>query len=325
MKHPKPRAAASVAVLVATLVVAGGAFAQAWPSKPIRVIVPAVPGSAVDVGMRRIAPKLTESLGQPVVVENRPGANSAIGAREVARAPADGYTLLHANINNAFNDLLAPDPCCRLNQELIAVTRIFASPMVMVVNPAVPATTLKEYLELARAKPQGVTYASGGTGSLTQLVGETLKAMNRVNIAEVPYKSIGAEMPDLVAGHVMTGFLAPSVVVQNVKAGKLRALAVADKARLALLPDVPTMAEAGVPIEATGWNGIYAPAGTPEAIRKRLQDEIAKALAAPDITADARTNGWVLGGESPEAFSAYVRGELDKWGKVIREAGIKLQ
>jgi tripartite-type tricarboxylate transporter receptor subunit TctC len=325
MRNPNVFAASVAALLLSSVAVAGSALAQAWPSKPIRVIVPAVPGSAVDVGMRRIAPKLSESLGQPVVVENRPGANSAIGAREVARAPADGYTLLHANINNAFNDLLAPDPCCRLNQELIAVTRIFASPMVMVVNPAVPATTLKEYLDLARAKPQGVTYASGGTGSLTQLVGETLKAMNRVSIAEVPYKSIGAEMPDLVAGHVMTGFLAPSVVVQNVKAGKLRALAVADKARLALLPDVPTMAEAGVPIEATGWNGIYAPAGTPEAIRKRLQDEIAKALAAPDITADARTNGWVLGGESPEAFSAYVRGELDKWGKVIKDAGIRLQ
>ncbi|MFM9886593.1 MAG: Bug family tripartite tricarboxylate transporter substrate binding protein [Burkholderiales bacterium] len=313
--------------LAAALVAASiNVQAQAWPAKPIRIIVPAVGGSAVDVGMRRVAPKLAEALGQPVIVENRPGANSMIGAREVARMPADGYTLLHANINNALNDLLAPDPCCRLNQELVPISRMFASPMVMVVNPSVPATTLREYIALAKAKGQSITFASGGTGSLTQLVGETLKVASGINIAEVPYKSIGAEVPDLLAGHVMTGFLAPSAVAQHVKAGKLRALALADPSRIGILPDVPTTTEAGLPaLQATGWNGLYAPAGTPEPVIRRLHAELAKALAAPDIREDAKTNGWVLGGDQPEEFAAYVRAEMTKWGRIIREANIKVQ
>jgi tripartite-type tricarboxylate transporter receptor subunit TctC len=312
----------ATALIVASLNVQ----AQPWPAKPIRIIVPAVGGSAVDVGMRRVAPKLAEALGQPVIVENRPGANSMIGAREAARAPADGYTLLHVNINNAFNDLLAPDPCCRLNQELVPISRMFASPMVMVVNPSVPATTLREYIALAKAKGQSITFASGGTGSLTQLVGETLKVASAINIAEVPYKSIGAEVPDLLAGHVMTGFLAPSAVAQHIKAGKLRALALADPARIGILPDVPTTTEAGLPaLQATGWNGLYAPAGTPEPIIRRLHAEIVKALAAPDIREDAKTNGWVLGGDQPEEFAAYVRAEMTKWGRIIREANIKVQ
>lgn len=300
--------------------------AQTYPIKPIRVIVPAVPGSAVDTGMRRVAPKLAEALGQPLLVENRPGANSMIGAREVGRAAPDGYTLLHANINNAFNDLLAPDPCCRLTQELTAITKLFASPMVMVVHPSVPANSLREYIALAKGKPNGVTFASGGTGSLTHLVGETLKSTAAIGIAEVPYKSIGAEVPDLLAGHVQTGFLAPSAVAQHVKLGKLRALAVADARRLPMLPDVPTSSEAGLPgWEATGWNGLYAPAGTPPPIIRRLQEETARALASADIRADALTFGWVIGGDSPEAFAAYVREDMARWEKIIRAANIRLQ
>ncbi len=224
----------SLFVATALVIASLDVWAQAWPAKPIRIIVPAVGGSAVDVGMRRVAPKLAEALGQPVIVENRPGANSMIGAREVARMPADGYTLLHANINNALNDLLA--------------------------------------------------------------------------------------------GHVMTGFLAPSAVAQHIKAGKLRALALADPARIGILSDVPTTTEAGLPaLQATGWNGLYAPAGTPEPIIRRLQAELARALAAPDIREDAKTNGWVLGGDQPEEFAAYVRAEMAKWGRIIQEAKIKLQ
>jgi tripartite-type tricarboxylate transporter receptor subunit TctC len=298
---------------------------QAWPTKPIRVIEPAVPGSAVDVVMRRVTPKLSEALGQTVFVENRAGANSMIGAREAARMPADGYTIFHGNINNAFNDLLAPDPCCRLGQEFLPVTRLFSTPMVMVVHPSVPANTLKEYLELARSKPDGITFASGGPGSLTQMVGEGIKLQTGVRISEVPYKSIGAEVPDLIAGHVQTAFLAPGPIIQLVRTGKLKAIAVADAKRVQGLPNVPTFNESGLAFEATGWNGVYVLAGTPDAIVRRLQQEIAKALQAPDIQEDALTNGYVLGGESPADFAAFMKADRERWQKVIKDANIKLQ
>lgn len=307
------------------IVLAAGASAQTWPTKPIRIIEPAVPGSAVDVIARRVAPKLAEALGQPVIVENRAGANSAIGAREAARAAADGHTLFHGNINNAFNDLLAPDPCCRLDQEFVPVTRLSASPMVMVVHPSVQAGSLKNYLDLARQKPDGVTYASGGPGSLTQFVGEGLKLATGIKIAEVPYKSIGAEVPDLLAGHVMTGFLAPGPIAPLVRSGKLKAIAVAGAKRVQGLPDVPTFNEAGLAFEATGWNGIYVPAGTPEPIIRRLHQEIAKALQASDIQEDAATNGYGLGGEPPAEFAQFMKADRERWQKVIKEANIKLQ
>ena len=314
------------AVLACTAIVSmGAASAQTWPTKPIRLIEPAVPGSAVDVIARRIAPKLAEGLGVPVIVENKPGANSAIGAREAAKAPADGHTLLHANINNSFNDLLAPDPCCRLDQEFVPITRLTASPMVMVVHPSVPATTFNAYLDLARQKPGDVTFASGGSGSLTQLVGEAVKLATGIKIAEVPYKSIGAEVPDLLAGHVQTGFLAPGPITPLVRAGKLKPLAVAGAKRVQGLPDVPTFKEAGLDFEASGWNGIYVVAGTPEPIVRRLHQEIAKALQSLEIVEDATLNGYALGGEPPAEFAAFVKADRERWQKVIKQAGIKLQ
>lgn len=309
----------------ALLAVATVASAQSWPSKPIRIIEPAVGGSAVDVGMRRVAPKLAELLGQPVYVENRAGANSMIGAREAARAPADGYTIFHGNINNSLNDLLAPDTCCRLGQEFIPVTRLFSTPMVMVVHPSVPANTLKEYLDLAKQKPGSMTFASGGPGSLTQFVGEGIKLLTGIQVNEVPYKSIGAEVPDLMAGHVQTGFLAPGPIIPLVRSGKLKAIAVADAKRVQGLPNVPTFNESGLNFEATGWNGIYVLAGTPEPIVRRLQQEIAKALQSADMKEDAVTNGYVLGGETPAEFAAFMKVDRERWQKVIKEANIKIQ
>ena len=195
-------------MLSASLLWSAVAPAQPYPAKPVRWIVPTGPGSAVDVTARRVAPKLAEALGQPVIVENRPGANSMIAAREVARAPADGYTLLQAVVNNALNDLLTPDPCCLLNDKLIPVTRLTSTPLVMVVHPSVPANSVREYVALAKAKPQTLTYASGGTGAITQMVGELLKSTTGIQVREIPYKAIGAELPDLTGGHVSTAFLA---------------------------------------------------------------------------------------------------------------------
>ena len=314
------------AVLIVLLLWAGPACAQAYPGKPIRWIVPTGPGSAVDVNGRRIAPRLAEALGQPVIVENRPGANSMIGAREAARAAPDGYTLLQAVVNNALNDLLAPDPCCMLNDKLIPVTRLYTTPLVMVVHPSVAANTLREYVALARAKPQALTYASGGNGAITQMVGELLKTTAGIQIREIPYKAIGAELPDLTGGHVATAFLSPVVIRDHVRSGRLRGMAVASRERLAILPEVPTAAEAGFPgVEGSGWNGIFVPAGTPAAIVAKLQQEIARVLYLKEVQDEALTLGTQAGGEKPEEFAAFVHAEIRKWSKVIKDAGIKVE
>ncbi len=304
----------------------GLAQAQPFPGKTIRIIEPAGPGSAVDTAARDLAPKLSEALGQQIIIENRAGANSAIGAREAARAPADGHTLFHGNINNALNDLLTKDACCRLGEALLPVTRVVITPLVLVVHPSVNAKNIKELLALAKAQPELLTYASGGAGSITQLLGELVKTTAGVNLREVPYKAIGAELPDLLAGHVMAAYLAPVVVAQHIKSGKLRALGVAGGKRVGLIADVPTLSEAGLPgVEASGWNGIFVPAGTPPAVIARLQTDIAKIFAAPAYKAQATERGSELGGETPEEFAAFVRAEIVKWGKVIKDAKIKIE
>jgi tripartite-type tricarboxylate transporter receptor subunit TctC len=314
------------ALLLAGLLLSFSSFGQTYPSKPVRWIVPTGAGSAVDVTARRVAPKLSEALGQPVVVENRPGANSMIAAREVARAPADGHTLLQAVVNNALNDLLTPDPCCLLNDKLVPVTRLISTPLVMVVHPGVPAKNVKEYVALARSQANQLTYASGGTGAITQMVGELLKSTTGIEVREIPYKAIGAELPDLTGGHVSTGYLASVVIRDHIKSGKLRGLAVAGRERVSIIPDVPTMAEAGFPgIEAIGWNGIFVPAGTPRPVIDRLQQEIARIMATKERRDDAVTMGSQVGGDRPEEFAAYVRSEIEKWGKVINAANIRIQ
>lgn len=301
-----------------------GALAQNFPTKVVRIIEPAGPGSAVDVFARKLAEGLAQKWGQTVVVENRPGANSAIGAREAARSAPDGYTLFHANINNSLNDVLVNDACCRLNEQLVPVTMLTLSPLVMVVSPQLGPKTLKEYLAYAKANPEAVTFASGGTGSVTQLLGTKINMTASTRVLEVPYKAIGAEMPDLLAGHVKTAYLSPVVVTQLIKAGKLVALGVAGTRRIPILPDVPTFAEAGLTgVEAYGWNGLFVPAGTPKELVRKLQLDVQGVLQGPVFQADARDLGYELGGGSGEDFSAYIASEVSKWGSVIRAANIK--
>ena len=314
------------AICLFLLLLPGLVFAQPYPSKQIRWLVPTGAGSAVDVTARRIAPKLSEALGQPVIVENRPGANSMIAAREAARAAPDGHTLFQAVVNNALNDLLTPDACCILNDKLVPVTRLISTPLVMVVHPSVPATSVKEYIALAKRQPNQLTYASGGPGAITQMVGELLKSTTGIQVREIPYKAIGAELPDLTGGHVTTAFLAPVVIRDHIKSGKLRGLGVAGPRRVGIVAEVPTMAEGGFPsIEATGWNGIFVAAGTPAPIVERLYKEIATILKSKEMQDDAVNLGSELGGERPEEFAAFVRGEIAKWGKVIKDAGIKIE
>jgi tripartite-type tricarboxylate transporter receptor subunit TctC len=304
--------------------VTGLAAAQSFPSKPIHILVPSPPGSSPDIRARQIGAKIAESLGQPVIVENRPGANGMIAAREAARAAPDGYTLFLALINNAIGDALKPDPCCRLNQELVPISRFTMTPLVMVVNPSVPARSAKEFIELAKSKPGALTYASGGPGSISQLVGEWVKSEAGIKVLEVPYKAVNAEIPDLLGGVVMTAYVVPQVIVAHIKSGKLRALAVTGPSRLALLPGVPTTAEAGLPgIEAIVWNGIFAPAGTPQPVLQILHREIVKAYNAPDVKKQVLDTGSEVVADTPEEFAAFVRSESAKWTKVIREANIK--
>jgi tripartite-type tricarboxylate transporter receptor subunit TctC len=198
------------------------------------------------------------------------------------------------------------------------------TPLVMVVNPGVPAKTLAEYLDRARAKPGELTYAAGGTGSISQLVGNWMRSQAQVKLLEVPYKGVNAELPDLHSGQVMTAFVVPQVILASLRAGRLRALAVSSHERLAILPDVPTMAEAGLPgIEALAWNGIFVPAGTPPAVVQALHEALVRAYKAPEIEAQLRATGSYAAADTPEEFAAFVRSENAKWSKVIRDAGIR--
>jgi len=300
--------------------------AQSFPSKPMRILVPSPPGSSPDIRARQIAPKLSEALGQPVIVENRPGGAGLIAAREAAKAAPDGHTMLLALINNAIGDVLNPDPCCRLNEALVPVSRFTMTPLVMVVHPSVPASSLKEFISYSKANPGAVTFASSGPGSINQLVGGWIQSETGIRMLEVPYKAVNAELPDLAGGQVMAAFVVPQVVVASIKAGKLRALAVTAPARLASLPEVPTTAEAGLPgVEAIVWNGIFVPAGTPQPVIQVLHRELVRAYNAAEIKGQVVNTGGYVAADSPEEFAAFVRAENAKWSKVAREAGIKAE
>ncbi len=300
--------------------------AHGFPHKPLRIIVTAIAGSAPDVRVRQVAPKLAEGLGQIVIVENRPGANGTIAAQLAARAQPDGHTLISALVNNAINDLLHPQSCCRLNHELLPVAHFSLSPLVMVIHPSVPANNLQDYLKLAKARPGALTYASAGPGSITQLLGEWIKLKGGVNVLDVPYKSVGAEMPDLLGGQIKTGYLVASAIAAHVQSGKLRGLAVSGRTRLPIIREVPTTAEAGLPgVEASAWSGYFVPAGVPHAIIQRLNQELVRAFTSPEIRELATSTGTEVVGGRPEAFAAFIRSEIAKWGGIIREAGIRPQ
>jgi tripartite-type tricarboxylate transporter receptor subunit TctC len=300
------------------------AQAQGFPSKPTRIIVPSPAGSSPDIRARQIGTKLSQALGQPVIVDNRPGGAGLIAAREAAGAAPDGHTLLLALINNAIADVLKPDPCCRLNQELLPVSRFTMTPLVMVVHPSLKTRTVIDYVQVAKQKPGGLTYASAGPGSISQLVGEWLKSESGTEILEVPYKGVNAELPDLMGGQVHTAFVVPQVILTAVSSGKLRALAVMGPSRLNVLPEVPTTKESGLPgLEAIVWNGIFVPAGTPRPVIDTLHRELVRAYNAPDIREQATRTGSYVAGDTPDEFAAFIDSEKRKWARVIKDAKIK--
>lgn len=312
-------------VACATLGMASAAWAQDYPTRSIRLVVPYAPGGATDILGRTLAEKLTQSIGQPVVVENKPGAGGLIGANYVAKAPADGYTLLVSSAaTHATSAFLYSSVPYDIVKDFASVTLLASYPNVLVVHPSVPAKSVKELIELAKAKPGVLNYASTGTGGTSHLAGELFKMMTGTDIVHISYKGSGPAVTDLLGGQVTLMFDSVASSLPLVTSGKLRALAVTGKNRSPALPDLPTVAEAGLPgFEASAWNGINAPAGTPPHVLRKLNAEIIKILATPDTKQRFAKVGAEPAGGSPEQFDAFIASEMDKWGKVIKKSGAK--
>jgi len=312
------------AVALATLVVP--AAAQDYPTRSVQIIVPFAAGGPADVYSRQLAQYLSQSLNQPFVVEDQPGAGSLIGTMNVARSAPDGYTLLAMSNTHTTNESLIPNKQYALMRDFVPVSPINYSDLVMVVHPSVPAKDLKEFIALAKAKPGGLNYASSGTGTPYHMAGELFKSMSGTNILHVPYRGSSGARNDVLAGQVQMMFDAITTMAPNVKAGQVRALATTGEKRSTVLPDVPTVAEAGVPgYETTIWLGIMAPKGTPQAIVDKLNAEIRKAINQPAVKEMWANQGAVPMAMSPVEFGAFLEKDIDKWAGVVKTANIKIE
>jgi tripartite-type tricarboxylate transporter receptor subunit TctC len=316
------RIARAAVALLAAIVFAGAAVAQEWPARPVRLVVPFPPGGSTDILGRSIAQKLQEALGQPFIVENKAGAGGSIGATEVARAAPDGYTLLMGHIGTlAVNPSLYPNLAYDPVRSFAPVALIARVPNVLVVNPAVPARDLQQLIALAKAKPGALRYASGGNGSAAHIAMEYFKLRTQTDIGHVPYRGTSPAVTDVMGGQVEIIMTGVPAVLQQVKAGKLRALAVSSLAPVASLPDVPTIAASGLPdFEAIQWYGIVAPARTPQAVIARLNAEIGRALQAPEIKARLDAEGAEAAPGTPDAFGSLIAAEIARWKPVIEQS-----
>ena len=307
-------------------ITATAALAQAYPNKPLKLIVPVAPGGFTDVVARILGQKLSISLGQPFVIENKAGAGSTIGTDFVAKAAPDGYTLVMVStthvISPAIYAKLPYDPI----KSFTPVSKLVDSAYVLMVNPKVPVNSVADYIALAKAQPDKIHYASSGNGSSQHLMGGMFAAMTGTKLIHVPYKGSSGAASDLVAGVVESSFAGVPNAMAQVPAGRLKALAVTTAKRIPQLPDVPTMQEAGVPgYEASVWLGLLAPAGTPKEIVARLNAEIAKVMSAPDTKKELYAAGVESDISSPEALGSLMSREMERWGKVIKDAGISMQ
>jgi tripartite-type tricarboxylate transporter receptor subunit TctC len=314
----------SIAVCALALMSAA-AQGQAYPTKPIRIIVPFAAGGPADVYARVLGRNMQETLGQPFVVENRPGGGSVVGTDVVAKAPADGYTLLLMSNTHTVNESLLPKKPFQLMRDFAPIAPINYSDLVLVIHPSVGIDSVKRLLAMAKARPGVLNYASSGPGTPYHMAGELFKSMARVDIVHVPYKGSSGARTDVLGGQVEMMFDAITTMAPNVQAGRVRALATTGRARSAVLPNVPTVDEAGVPgYDAVIWLGIMAPAGTPKTVVDRVNAEVRKVLARTDIKDAWKKQGAETMDMSPEKFAEFLRGDIAKWAKVVKDAGIKV-
>ncbi len=301
--------------------------AQMYPTKPVRWVIPFAPGGNADTLSRTVAQKITDTLGQQVVVDNRSGANGVIGMEIVARAAPDGHTVLLGYIANVA---IMPSLVSKLPYDILKdyahITQLASSPNIFVAHPSVNARNFKELIALAKAKPKSFSFASAGVASIGHLTGELINTLAGIDLQHVPYKGSGQSVIDLLAGQIQLMVSGMSSVMPHIKAGRMRSLAVTGGQRSSAMPEVPTLAESGFPgLEATAWYGLHAPANTPKAIVTRLHGDIAKALKLPDVKQRLEGLGFDLVGSAPEAYDAYIKSEIVKWAKVVKASGAKAE
>src|SRR5438477_3068450 len=322
-----PRAFARHGALLATVVFAATAIvahAQDYPSRPVKIIVPFAAGGPADVYARFIGQRLQEALGQPFVVDDRPGGGSIVGTDAAAKSAPDGYTLLLMSNTHTVNESLIPNKPFVLTRDFVPVAPVNYSDLVMVIHPSVHASNLKEFIALAKAKPGALNYASSGPGTPYHMAGELFKAMAGVDIVHVPYKGSSGARTDILGGQVQMMFDAITTMAPNVQAGKLKALGTSGKVRSQVLPNVPTLAEAGVPgYDAVIWLGIMAPTGTPKVIVERLNNEIRRIVESAEMKAAWEKQGAVAMSMTPDQFDRYLREDIEKWARVVKISGAK--
>jgi tripartite-type tricarboxylate transporter receptor subunit TctC len=320
------RAASVIAVMAACAGSAETAFAQSWPNRPIRMVVPYTPGGYTDLMARLVSEKMSAALGQPIVIENKPGANAAIGTDAVAKAAPDGYTFGTVIAAHSVNPTLNPKLPYDAMKDFTYVSLTSVAPLILIATPSLPAKDMKEFIALAKAKPGSLNFASSGIGSAAHLTMEMLKSREGINLQHIPYKGTSGALQDTVGGQINVMFDVIGPLMSQVKSGNAKALAVAAKERVPAAGDVPTMAEAGVPDFVSGtWSGIIAPAGTPKEIVDRVAAEAKKALTDPDLKKKLDDQGIVPMGTTSDEFRAFVTDEIARWKKVITDAGIKME
>jgi tripartite-type tricarboxylate transporter receptor subunit TctC len=324
----KGRALTGALIAAATLGLAAAqhASAQKYPEKPVRIVVPFGPGGGTDIFARMLGQQLSEAMGQQFVVENRPGAGSTLGTEHVARAPADGYTLLMTSASFAFSPGLYPKLRYDSINDFVRISQVVTVPHVIAVLPSLPVKDLQGLVELARSKPGAVLYASAGHGSAMHLAGALFANVVKAELTHVPYKGGAATLTAVMGGEATTAFYTIETVLGHIRSNRLRALAVSTRERTPALPEVPTAMEAGFKdYEAIGWFGMMAPAGTPNTIVAQLSAEVAKAMKTPAVRERTLEQGATPVGSTPAEFERFVRSEIETWTRIIKEAGIKLE